>query len=73
MHVPSFGKRRLMCERKWKDKTLQLQLMLIRDTKPTKCTDFFLRSVYRSVALNTGKCFDPQGTISREPNKINNV
>jgi len=73
MHVPSVGKRRLMCKRKWKDKILQLQLILIRDTKPTKCTDLFIISVYRSVALSISKCFDPQGTISREPNKSNNI
>ena len=49
----------------------KLQLILIRDTKLIKCTDLFLRFVYRSVALNISRCFDRQGTISREPNNRN--
>jgi len=43
----------------------------IRDTKPTKCTNFFLIYLHHNITLNTATRFDPQGNVIRESNQSN--
>ena len=43
----------------------------IRETKPTKCTNFFLTYLHHNITLNIVTRFDPQGNIIRESNQSN--
>jgi len=46
-------------------------LQQIHDTKPTKCTDLFLRYLYHNITLDIRTCFGLQWTIIRESNQNN--
>jgi hypothetical protein len=48
-----------------------IQMCLINDTKPTKCTNLFLRYLHYNFTLNIPTFFSPQGDINTESNQSN--
>jgi hypothetical protein len=48
-----------------------IQMCLISDTKPTKCTNLFLRCLYYNFTLTISTFFGPQGDINRASNQSN--
>jgi hypothetical protein len=41
-----------------------LNMKKLHNTKPTKCTESFLRYLYYNITLNIPTCFSPHGIIT---------
>ena len=46
------------------------RVVIIHDTKSTKCTKLFLIYLYNNITLNIATCFGPQGTNIRGQTKV---